>query len=65
MKLVTMFLTLILLGGCASTIGSTEEQHPEIGRDRDDYKRSPCACLEVEQQYPEGWDDWLKGYGVT
>ena len=41
-------LAVLLLVGC----GTTHTPEPiGIGRDDDALKRSPCACLEVEQDY--------------
>jgi hypothetical protein len=46
---------LLLLSGCDFVRGSETLPDPVgIGRDNDDLKRSPCACLEVPQNY-NGW----------
>ncbi len=54
----TLALLSFLLAGCSSS-GTVEEQ-PEIDSSVNGYKRSPCACLPVEQSYPPGWtQEWL------
>lgn len=41
-------LTPVLLSGC----GSIFTPEPiAIGRDRDELKQSPCACVEIRQNY--------------
>jgi len=41
-------LTPVLLSGC----GSIFTPEPiAIGRDRDELKQSPCACVELRQNY--------------
>ena len=50
-RLVAVLTIAFLVAGCSS------ERQPEpigIGRDRDALKRSPCACMEIPQNY-EGW----------
>lgn len=56
---LAVLLAAALTAACTGA-GAVEEQ-PEISDDIDDYKRSPCACVEVEQLYPEGWNDWMLG----
>jgi hypothetical protein len=47
-----LLLTMLCLTGCASLIGSDEVPDPVgIGYDPNELKRSPCACLEVPQQW--------------
>jgi hypothetical protein len=46
---------ILLLQGCDFVRGRETLPDPVgIGRDNDDLKRSPCACLEVPQNY-NGW----------
>ena len=46
---------ILLLQGCDFVRGRETLPNPVgIGRDNDDLKRSPCACLEVPQNY-NGW----------
>ncbi len=42
-KLIILLLTSIALQGCASKY----EKVVGIGSDRDELKKSPCACLEI------------------
>lgn len=43
-----VILTSLFLSGC----GSIFTPDPiSIGRDRDDLKQSPCACVEIQQNY--------------
>ncbi|MEQ8832163.1 MAG: hypothetical protein RLW87_20315 [Alphaproteobacteria bacterium] len=60
---IRTILTLLAIAGLAacSPLGSTEEDQPEIGSSIDDYKRSPCACLEIEQEGRAGWERLLPG----
>jgi len=45
-----------------SACGSTEQQDPVgIGSGTDEFKRSPCACLEIEQ--PDVTPEYLKSLG--
>jgi len=38
--------------GALSACGTTEQPKPiGIGTGNDEYKRSPCACIEVPQDY--------------
>lgn len=55
-----MFLIILLLAGCSSTADSVfgSRNMPEpigIGRDLDELKKSPCACIEIQQDY----SDWV------
>jgi hypothetical protein len=59
MRVIIVVSALLLLSGCESLFGSYEVPEPVgIGRSNDDLKRSPCACLEVPQQ----WGDWQIGH---
>ncbi|MFN9790532.1 MAG: hypothetical protein ACK53X_05510 [Holosporales bacterium] len=52
MRFGLLVLTLFLLGGCNFIFGSKEVPDPVgIGRAPDALKQSPCACLEVPQQW--------------
>lgn len=55
-------LTLLARWGAASILvtwlascGNSNQLEPiGIGPDRDELKRSPCACVELQQMYPLG-----------
>lgn len=50
-----------LLAGCAAS----EEKQPEIGYKTDEYKKSPCACLEVPLRGPDPrLMDWFRSRAV-
>lgn len=52
MRLGFVLLISLLLGGCNFIFGSKEVPEPVgIGRAPDALKQSPCACLEVPQQW--------------
>ena len=53
-RLVGSLLLCVFLSACGAG-GSTVEEQPEIDRSVNGYKRSPCACIEIRQEYPEGW----------
>lgn len=50
MKLTIAILSLLILGACSSS----EKSH-SIGRGTDDYKESPCACVEIHPSYKNQW----------
>lgn len=51
-RLLTVLLCSLLLVGCSNPFASEEVPEPVgIGPDRNELKRSPCACIEVEQDY--------------
>lgn len=63
-KILRTYLLLTLLclftAGCSADDIFGSESVPEpvgIGRDRNDLKRSPCACNEIQQDY----SNWQKG----
>ena len=49
MKLLTCALVLLALTGCENF--SSKSQGVSFGSGEDDYKESPCACLEIPQKY--------------
>ncbi|MBU3655271.1 MAG: hypothetical protein FGM23_02785 [Alphaproteobacteria bacterium] len=50
-KLLLMLFALVAVG-TLSACGTTEQPKPiGIGTGNDEYKRSPCACIEVPQDY--------------
>lgn len=51
LKMMVILVAVGALSGC----GTTEQPKPiGIGTGNDEYKRSPCACVEVPQDY-NGW----------
>lgn len=53
---VSIFVFSILLTAC----GSLDTPQPVgIGREIDEYKRSPCACNEIKQDF----SPWLENIG--
>jgi hypothetical protein len=61
MRKVFLFAAL-LVSGCSSVIPPVEEEPVGIGRGTDDYKRSPCACLEIRQAPADA--EWLRRLGT-
>lgn len=61
--LVAGIFVTALLAGC----GSSSEQPVGVGRGTDDYKKSPCACVELPQRpleaTPEFWRDVVGALG--
>jgi hypothetical protein len=56
-KKAVLLLIVVLLAGCG-LLGSYYEPEPvEIGKDVDELKLSPCACLQVE--LPHTLPDWF------
>ena len=56
-KKAILLLIIVFLAGCG-IIGSYYEPEPiEIGKDVDELKLSPCACLQVE--LPQSLPDWF------
>lgn len=51
-------MLLLLLGACS---GTETEKPVGIGSEANEMKRSPCACIEIQQIYPEGYRDSLRG----
>jgi len=59
MMRVVLAACAVLLAGCGST-----EEPTGVGRGRDHYKKSPCACLPVEQlPADQPWLQRLKDWG--
>lgn len=50
-KILMISIFTLALGGCGSIL--TPEPRG-IGESMDDLKRSPCACMEIPQDY-SGW----------
>ncbi len=48
LKAVGVFFVIALLSGCSS---SSMLEPVGIGPDRDELKKSPCACVEIPQVY--------------
>ena len=56
-KKIILFLVVIVLSAC-SLFGSYYEPEPVgIGKDVNELKLSPCACIEVE--LPHTLQDWF------
>ena len=56
-KKIILFLVIIVLSAC-SLFGSYYEPEPVgIGKDVNELKLSPCACIEVE--LPHTLPDWF------
>lgn len=52
-KMMIAHAFALLLAGCAA-----QEQPVGIGRGTDDYKKSPCACAQIDENTPPGfWED--------
>lgn len=47
---------MLMLGGCA---GSEREAPVGIGTGVNEMKRSPCACIEIPQHYPDGYREMI------
>ena len=60
-RALAALVVVLALGGCSWSDFdfSHRENQPEIGTATDKYKRSPCACIEIEQHYPPGWHERL------
>ena len=54
-RLALALLLAAPLSGCG--LIQTEEKSPGIGSGTDQLKKSPCACVDIEQRYPPGWRD--------
>jgi len=49
MKTLTLVAALLVLGACSQFF--SESQGVGFGSGEDDYKESPCACLEIPQKF--------------
>jgi len=52
LELKQLAVVVIICGGVAGCRSGAERQ-PAIGVGTDDYKASPCACFEVEQNWSD------------
>jgi hypothetical protein len=48
MRSFLMLATLLFLSGC---ITDKDGKGVSFGSGEDDYKESPCACIEIQQRY--------------
>lgn len=53
--LIGCAMLLLVVAACDGGPGPGERP-VGIGRAPDALKRSPCACIPVDQAYPEGWE---------
>ena len=56
-KKVLLFIALILLSACGLVGSYYEPESVGIGKDVNELKLSPCACIEVE--LPKTLPDWF------
>lgn len=48
---ITLLLTFLVLAGCGGVPIAASSEGVGFGSGEDDYKESPCACIEIKQKY--------------
>lgn len=62
-RMIAAAVVVLGLGGCSlmdRATGAVEAEPVGVGGHPDELKRSPCACVRHEQQWPPGWREDLE-----